>query len=192
MTDEEQLRETPATTQVAGFTDGRGIDYDAERVTFGVSGVAVTPDDVRVWDAAGQVVWASGRTRVWFYQSFFGLAVESVFEGVWYRYEESSWEDFQLIAYQDTGTLTVKGTQAEFHGGKWTLVMRRIVRVTRCRQGRDFVNYWTKVEYMDDQTPGTAWFVDGSGLGWGGVISGSVRIFEALDAAVSPDAVGTT
>ena len=50
------------------------------------------------------------------------------------------------------------------------------------KQGRDFVNNWVKVEYGDGSAPSSAYFADGSLLGWGGILGGTKRILDAIRA----------
>lgn len=45
--------------QLGTYVDGRGLNYDESRGAFDIGGAVVTADQVRGWDAAGQIVWAS-------------------------------------------------------------------------------------------------------------------------------------
>ncbi len=112
-----------------------------------------------------------------------------VFNSVWYLPSENTWADFNVLAFRDSGSLTVGEEQIEFAGAKHRLVIADIRRVTVGRQGRDFVNDWVKVEYGDGAT---AFFADGSLLGWGGLLGGTRNLYASLsrfnrtDAAPDP------
>ncbi len=101
-----------------------------------------------------------------------------VFDNVWYS-PRKKWHDLHLLAYRDVGKLTIKEKSIEFQGRGHTLVLENVRRILYGKQGRDFVNNWVRVEYGDVESPSTALFADGSTMGWGGVLGGTKRIFEA-------------
>jgi hypothetical protein len=103
-----------------------------------------------------------------------------VFDTVWYLPHENRWRDLNILAYRDTGKLTVEENSIKFNGGKETVVIANVQRVTFGKQGRDFVNNWVKIEYGDSATPSVAFFADGSLHGWGGIFGGTKRILEAV------------
>jgi hypothetical protein len=105
---------------------------------------------------------------------------EQIFDTVWYLPHENRWRDLNLLAYKDTGKLRVAENSIEFSGGKETVVITNIRRVTLGKQGRDFVNNWVKVEYGDIATPSVAYFADGSLHGWGGIFGGTKKLLEAV------------
>ena len=102
------------------------------------------------------------------------------FDTVWYLAHENRWSDLNILAYRDTGKLTVAENAIEFHGGKETVVIANIQRITFGKQGRDFVNNWVKIEYGDSIPPCVAFFADGSLHGWGGIFGGTKKILEAV------------
>jgi hypothetical protein len=102
------------------------------------------------------------------------------FDTVWYLPHENRWRDLNILAYRDTGKLMVGENSIEFKGGKETVVITNIQRVTFGKQGRDFVNKWVKIEYGHRTTPSVAFFADGSLRGWGGIFGGTKRILEAV------------
>jgi hypothetical protein len=105
---------------------------------------------------------------------------ELQFENVWYRPDESSWRNFELVAFKDSGRLVVRADSLEFYGKSGRVVVRDARSVTLAKQGRDFINDWVRIEYGDPARPATAFFADGSWLGWGGILGGPRRIFEAV------------
>jgi hypothetical protein len=52
------------------YVDGRELTYDEAAGQFAVGGTPVPVDDVRAYDAAGQINWTLGTSSVWFHQSF--------------------------------------------------------------------------------------------------------------------------
>jgi hypothetical protein len=106
-----------------------------------------------------------------------------VFRDVWFRYSESTWSDFELLAWQDKGTLEVRDGILTFRGGKYSFEIRDFVNVSLTSQGRDFINTWVRVDYRDEAGPRVAFFNDGSGLGWGGVLGGVSRLGAAITEA---------
>jgi hypothetical protein len=103
-----------------------------------------------------------------------------VFDGVWYLPDESRWSDGRVLAYRDVGRLVVGEDSLEFQGKKQRVAIAGILRISFGKQGRDFINNWVKVEYEAEQKPATAFFADGSLLGWGGLLGGTKAILEAV------------
>jgi hypothetical protein len=103
-----------------------------------------------------------------------------VFDPVWYLPSENTWRDLNLLAFRDSGRLTIGDDCLEFQGKSGRVDISGIRRVSIGKQGRDFVNEWVKVEYGDPASPSTAFFADGSLLGWGGVFGGTRRLFATL------------
>ena len=64
-----------------------------------------------------------------------------------------------------------------FTGKKDKVEIRNIKNVNYGRQGRDFVNNWVKVGYGDNST---AFFADGSSLGWGGIFGGTKKFLNKI------------
>ena len=105
---------------------------------------------------------------------------ELQFENVWYRPDESSWSNFELVAFKDSGRLVVRADSLEFYGRSGRLVISGARGITLTKQGRDFINDWVRIEYDGGATTATAFFADGSWLGWGGILGGTRRIYEAV------------
>ena len=103
--------------------------------------------------------------------------VASTFSSVWYLPSENTWGNFNMLAFRDSGKLNVNEDSMEFIGSKNRVKISDVKRVTLGKQGRDFVNNWVKVEYGAD---GTAYFADGSLLGWGGIFGGTQKIYTSL------------
>lgn len=105
---------------------------------------------------------------------------EMQFENVWYRPDESSWSNFELVAFKDSGRLVVRADSLEFYGKRGSVRVADARGVALTKQGRDFINDWVRIEYGDPANPATAFFADGSWFGWGGILGGTRRIFEAV------------
>jgi hypothetical protein len=107
-------------------------------------------------------------------------AAPRTFDKVWYLPDENRWADLNPVAFNDVGRLIVHSDSIVFQGRHETVVITQIRRVSYGKQGRDFVNNWVKIEYGDGPTLSTAFFADGSLLGWGGVLGGNKRILRAV------------
>ena len=101
----------------------------------------------------------------------------NTFGKVWYLPEENRWRDMNMLAMRDTGALAVTEDSLEFTGKKEKVHIIDIKRVSFGKQGRDFVNNWVKIEYQNGKT---AFFADGTWLGWGGIFGGTKRILNAV------------
>ncbi len=100
------------------------------------------------------------------------------FDNVWYS-PEKKWYDLRLLAYTDIGRLTIGKDSIEFQGGRQNLLIQGVRRITYGKHGRDFINNWVGIEYVDGATSSTALFADGAMRGWGGVAGGTKQIFDA-------------
>lgn len=105
---------------------------------------------------------------------------EVQFEKVWYRPDESRWRDMEVVAFKDSGRLVVRADSLEFYGKANHVLVAGARSVALVKQGRDFVNDWVRIEYGDPAAPATAFFADGSWLGWGGILGGTRRIYDAV------------
>ncbi|MGH9365431.1 MAG: hypothetical protein ACRD1B_09240 [Thermoanaerobaculia bacterium] len=101
----------------------------------------------------------------------------STFGKVWFLPEENRWRDMNMLAMRDAGTLVVNEDSLDFNGKKEKVHITDIKRISFGKQGRDFVNNWVKIEYQDGKT---AFFADGSWLGWGGIFGGTKKILNAV------------
>jgi len=106
------------------------------------------------------------------------------FKNVWYLSKQLTWEDFSLFPYQRSATLRLKQGYLEVVCGDEIINISNIKHISIGKQGRDFVNDWVKIDYGDKKT---AYFADGSVLGWGGIIGGTNRIFEAIKQHIYPE-----
>jgi hypothetical protein len=102
------------------------------------------------------------------------------FYDVWYRPDERRLVNLSLLAYTDKGKLIVGEESLEFQGKKARIIITGVRRISYVTQGNDFINKWVKIEYGDSPKISTAFFADGSELGWGGVFGGSKRILDAV------------
>lgn len=105
---------------------------------------------------------------------------EQRFDSVWYLPAENKWRDLNMAAFKDSGSLIVRDDSVEFQGEKERVVITHVRRISFGKQGRDFVNNWVKIEYGDGALPSSAFFADGSWLGWGGLLGGTKRILDAV------------
>ena len=103
-----------------------------------------------------------------------------IFKKVWYLPSENKWRDLNLLAFKDVGRLIVVDNSVVFEGKKGKVLVTNIKRVTYGKQGRDFINNWIKVEYGEGDLLSTAFFADGSSLGWGGIFGGTKKILKSL------------
>ena len=99
------------------------------------------------------------------------------FRNVWYLPAENRWRGLNMLAMRDAGTLVVNEDSLEFNGKKEKVRITGVKRISYGKQGRDFVNNWVKIEYQDGNT---AFFADGSLLGWGGILGGTKKILNAI------------
>ena len=105
---------------------------------------------------------------------------ERTFHSVWYLPDQNSWQDMNIFAFRDIGTLTIGKRSIEFHGRKGAVHIAHVKRISYGRQGRDFVNNWVRIEYGDSPATSVAFFADGSLLGWGGVLGGTKKLLAAV------------
>ena len=56
--------------ELGKYADGRSVSYDESAGTFKVGDSQVSVQDVRAWDGAGQIAWASPQQRGWFHSTF--------------------------------------------------------------------------------------------------------------------------
>jgi hypothetical protein len=103
-----------------------------------------------------------------------------VFDRAYYLSRENTWLRFRLLAYEDVGKLTIGENSVLFESSKRTIAIVRIQKVSYGKQGRDFVNNWVKIEYLDGDKPAIAFFADGGQLGWSGVGGGTAKMLEAV------------
>jgi hypothetical protein len=103
-----------------------------------------------------------------------------VFDRAYYLSRENTWWRFRLLAYEDVGKLTISENSIVFQSTKRAVAIDRIQQVSYGKQGRDFVNNWVKIEYLDGDRPALAFFADGGSLGWSGVAGGTAKLFEAV------------
>jgi hypothetical protein len=99
------------------------------------------------------------------------------FHNVWYRPEKNHWHEVTVIAMRNVGTLIVNEDSLEFRGKRETVRVTDVRRVSYGKQGKDRVNNWVRVEYGDGMS---AYFADGSRLGWGGIFGGTKTILAAV------------
>jgi hypothetical protein len=102
---------------------------------------------------------------------------ETVFEKVWYLDKPNEWGDLKFKAFRDIGRLVLTDGYVDFIGRKEGIHITNIHNVSYSKQGRDFINNWVKIEYDGGRT---AYFADGSMLGWGGILGGTLKIFNAV------------
>ncbi len=110
---------------------------------------------------------------------------EKEFKNVWYLSRELTWDDMSFFPYKRSATIRIKGGCIEVICGDELVKIYDINQVSMGKQGRDFVNDWVRIDYGDEKT---AYFADGSALGWGGIFGGTSRIFNAIKESINPEA----
>jgi hypothetical protein len=140
-------------------------------------GVRQCPQDKQVWNGHRRIEKRAGKGET--------AMVTQVFQHVWYLPDENRWRNMRLLAFRDTGKLIVHDDSLEFRGKKESVVITHMRHISFGKQGRDYVNDWVKIEYNDNSVSATAFFADGSWLGWGGFFGGTQRIFVALQHTIT-------
>ena len=106
------------------------------------------------------------------------------FHPVWYLPQENKDLYLNILAGRVTGKLEVRADSIQFSSGNQNVVITNILRVTFGKQGSDFVNDWVKIEYGPSAdpsaSPSVAYFADASFFGWGGLLGGTKKIFDAV------------
>jgi hypothetical protein len=106
--------------------------------------------------------------------------MESI-DNIWYLPSENTWKDFQIMAMKDTGRLQLHTNYISFKGRSTTLEIKDIISLSYCKQGRDFINNWVKIEYRScDNEIEQAFFADGNKQGWSGIFGGTKKIYNLL------------
>lgn len=59
--------------KIGTYVDGRDIDYDDARKSFGLDGSPISAGQVQEYDASGQMAWVSPDTKAWFDQNLEAL-----------------------------------------------------------------------------------------------------------------------
>ncbi|MEO6978013.1 MAG: hypothetical protein ABI113_06515 [Mucilaginibacter sp.] len=104
-----------------------------------------------------------------------------VLENAWYLPAANTWKEFQTLAMKDIGILTVDTKGIFYRGGDYSLVIDRLSSVTYGKQGRDFINNWVKIEYIDaNNNSQEAYFADGNNRGWSGIFGGTKKLYDLL------------
>jgi hypothetical protein len=104
-------------------------------------------------------------------------------KNVWYLPAERGVANPALPTYNDVGVLHI-GDDAVVFDGERQIVIENPRLVTYSRQGSNLINNWVKVVYGSGETPEVALFADGRFGGWGGLLGGTKRIFEAIEPLV--------
>lgn len=103
------------------------------------------------------------------------------FEKIWYLPSENTWKDLNLLAMRDSGTLAIDEKSLGFKGKSTKININNIKSVSYGKQGRDFVNNWVRVEYVNDKGQvSQAFFADGRFIGWSGIFGGTKKIYQLI------------
>jgi TIR domain len=105
------------------------------------------------------------------------------FSTVWYISRENVINEMKVLAFDDTGILTITNDFIDYKGGKYKVKIPKlsVKFISMGKQGRDFVNNWVKILYVEQDKVRTAFFADGSGAGWGGMFGGTKAMIRALE-----------
>jgi len=102
---------------------------------------------------------------------------QKIFTNIWYLPTEYIWQTWRLSEFRDSGRLVIDDESVQFIGSHGRVDISNIRRVSIGQQGRDIINDWVKVEYGQNDL---AYFADGSYVGWGGLLGGTVKLYAAL------------
>lgn len=109
---------------------------------------------------------------------------QSHFRLVWVRRTENSWDNFELLAWQERGPLDLDGDQLRVGDDTLVIPLASISRVSLTKQGRDPINDWVKLEWTDHDHGAVTYLADGSWAGWGGVLGGTRRLYIAIESTL--------
>ena len=104
-------------------------------------------------------------------------------KNIWYLPSENTWRELNLLAMRDIGILIFEKEELIFIGKKSkAIIIKNIQFVSIGKQGRDFINNWVKLEFLNDKgEKETAFFADGKMLGWSGILGGTKEIFNKIN-----------
>ena len=79
-------------------------------------------------------------------------------------------------------SVSIKKDELIFKGKKYKEVtIKNIQSISYGKQGRDFVNNWVKLEFVNDKgEKETAFFADGKLLGWSGIFRGTKTLLNKI------------
>lgn len=103
------------------------------------------------------------------------------FNGVWYRSSENQ-NVVALKNMQDRGTLSIDGAELVFAGKKEQVRIADIHHIELGYQGVDRTQKWVIVSYGAGQT---AYLKDGRLLGWAGILGGTKKMCDVINASVA-------
>lgn len=103
-----------------------------------------------------------------------------IFTNIWYASKKFSIFDFWRSP--DLGTLyIIDGKIIRFEGEKIKISIETAESVSHVRMPLDINNNWVKVDFQGaDSSLQTAYFALAEKLGWGNLVGGSTKLFEAL------------
>ena len=108
------------------------------------------------------------------------MSEPTTFHNVWFLPGKNTWQQWNLLAYSDVGTLTVQDNHLEFVGRRHHVAIKSINALKFGTQGRDFINNWVHVDSGDT----TVFFADGGWWGFRGHLAhGTRKILRAVLAA---------
>lgn len=106
----------------------------------------------------------------------------SKISSIWFLPSENTWENYDLLAMKDRGTIIFEVNELVFKGSKYQLYIKDISSISYGKEGRDFVNNWIKIEYLSKNgIAKTAFFADGRILGWSGIFGGTKKILKKIE-----------
>lgn len=106
------------------------------------------------------------------------------FNTIWYLSRENHVNEMRLPAFDDVGQLIITKDLVKYQGKKYQKVeipKSNVKFISMGKQGRDFVNNWVKIIYIQQDKVRTAFFADGSKLGYGGFLGGTQKIIQVLE-----------
>jgi len=108
--------------------------------------------------------------------------MSEIISNIWYLPSENTWKKFNLLAMKDIGTLIFNKNELIFKGnGSKEIIINNLVSISYGKQGRDFINKWVKIEFINNNKEiETAFFADGNMLGWSGIFGGTKTLLNKI------------
>jgi len=107
-----------------------------------------------------------------------------VFQKVWYRQKPIGVADMLLVQikkfHEDMGLLIVRSDEIEFVGEKFRVLIKKVEKVSRGRQGMDFYHEWVKIEYKEGGDRSIALFANGQFGGVTSIVNGNDLLLESI------------
>lgn len=108
------------------------------------------------------------------------MVTSQILENIWYLPDETLWRGksrLYALSLRATGSLIINNDSLEFQARNSRIIIRDVLNISI----KNFYSViWIRVEYGEESRIQTAFFADASLLGWGGMLGGTRRIFDAV------------